>query len=252
MDTPLAINLEKVNKDFENATALDILTWCYDTFTPDRVKQSTSFGAEGMVILHMLVNLVKTPRVFTLDTGRLFQETYNVWQEVVDKYGITIEAFSPDKDAVHEMVTGHGPNLFYHSVENRKRCCYIRKVVPLRKALSDADAWITGLRRDQSDERKDMPYVSFNHEHNVYKICPLLDWTEYAVWEYIRNNNVPYDKLHDQGYRTIGCQPCTRPVRPAEDIRGGRWWWEQKDTKECGIHIDGDTVKRKKPPSFTI
>lgn len=246
------IDLDTINQKLENATALDVLAWCYDSFSKDRIKLSTSFGAEGMVLLHMLIDLVKTPRVFTIDTGRLFQETYDVWQEVIDRYGITIETFYPDKDAVHEMVTKYGPNLFYSNVENRKRCCYIRKVVPLRKALSDADAWITGLRRDQSHERQDVPLVSFNHEHNVYKICPLLNWTEYDVWEYIRNNNVPYDKLHDQGYRTIGCCSCTRPVRPAEDTRAGRWWWEQKDTKECGIHIEGNKITRKKPRNWTI
>ncbi len=246
------INLETVNRELDNAPALTVLEWCYNTFPKDKITLSTSFGAEGMVVLHMLVSLVKTPRVFTIDTGRLFQETYDVWQQVVDTYNIRIDTFFPDKDAVHEMVSAQGPNLFYRSVENRKRCCYIRKVVPLKAALADADVWITGLRREQSEARQDVPRVSYNHEHNVYKICPLVDWTEFDVWEYIRNNNVPYDTLHDKGYRTIGCCPCTRPVRPAEDIRSGRWWWEQKESRECGIHIEEGKLTRKKPPSFTI
>ena len=247
------IDIDKTNKLLEDKTALDIIKWTYNTFDREKIKLSTSFGAEGMTLIHLLANTVENPNIFTIDTGRLFQSTYDVWQEVVDKYKINIEAFFPDSKDISDIVGATGPNLFYKSVENRKKCCYVRKIKPLKNALKNMSAWISGIRRSQSDSRAQIKIVSYSSTHNCYKIVPLAKWSEENVWEYIRNNGVPYDKHHDKGYFTIGCAPCTRSVRPAEDIRSGRWWWEQKQQKECGIHIeDGKVIKKKQIPNWTI
>lgn len=249
----MKLDLEKINKELENKTALDIIKWAYRTFEHDFIKLSTSFGAEGMVLVHMFANSVDSPKIFTIDTGRLFQSTYEVWQELIDKYGVKIETYYPDADDIAELVSQTGPNLFYKSVENRKKCCYVRKVKPLKKALADAQAWVSGLRRSQTESRENIQIVSFNETHDCYKIAPLVNWSEADVWEYIRNNGVPYDKHHDRGYFTIGCEPCTRPSRPAEGLRAGRWWWETEEQKECGLHIeDGKIIRKKQNPSWTI
>lgn len=247
------IDIAKANQELAGKSAQEILAWCYAAFTPRRIKLSTSFGAEGMVLMHMLVNQVKDPRIFTIDTGRNFQQTYDVWHEAVSRYGVDIEAFFPEPEDINELMRNGGPNMFYASVEQRKHCCYVRKVKPLRRALADADVWITGLRREQASSRGAIEHLSYTPEHDVYKVCPIADWTEVNVWEYIRNNDVPYNKLYDEGYPTIGCAPCCRSVGRAQDIRAGRWWWEQDGQKECGIHIDGDRVVRKRGPmSYNI
>jgi phosphoadenosine phosphosulfate reductase len=222
--------------------------WVYKTFSSSEVKLSTSFGAEGMVLIHLLKQMVDEPRVFTIDTGRNFQETYDVWQEVVDRYKIHIEAFGPDPADLAVLVNEVGPNLFYASVENRKNCCHVRKKKPLKKALADAKVWISGLRRQQGQTRQHLDIISWVEDHQVLKVCPLANWFEANVWEYIRENGVPYNKLHDKGFPTIGCAPCTRPVRPAEDMRSGRWWWEADEAKECGIHFEDGKLVRDKPP----
>jgi thioredoxin-dependent adenylylsulfate APS reductase len=252
MRPPLPIDAVRLSAEFEQAAALDILQWCYTTFDPQRIKFSTSFGAEGMVLLHMLVTLAKHPRVFTIDTGRLFPDTYNVWQEVVARYGIEIETFFPEAADIAALTRTQGPNLFYDSVEQRKQCCFVRKVKPLKKALADTDAWITGIRRGQSEARDAIAIVSYSHEHHLHKICPLAKWSETDVWEYIRNNNVPYDKTHDLGYMSIGCQPCTRPSRPAEGQRSCRWWWEKDTHKECGLHRAEEPPARAPRGEYTI
>ena len=249
----MKLNLENINKELEGKTALDIVKWAYNTFENDFIKLSTSFGAEGMVLIHMLANTVEAPKIFTIDTGRLFHSTYDVWQEAIDKYNVKIETYYPDANDVAELVSKAGPNLFYKSVENRKKCCYVRKVKPLINALDDAQAWMSGLRRSQAESRSSIQTVSFNETHDCYKIAPLVNWSETDVWEYIRNNGIPYDKHHDKGYFTIGCEPCTRPVRPAEGLRSGRWWWEASEQKECGLHIeDGKIIKKKQTSNWTI
>jgi phosphoadenosine phosphosulfate reductase len=249
----MTLNLEKLNETFDNTSATEILKWTFDHFEAGRIAMSTSFGAEGMVLIHMLVSMGLKPRIFTIDTGRNFQETYDVWEETIKRYGVEIEAYYPDPEALRELVKTEGPNLFYNSVENRQNCCNVRKVQPLTRALADADVWLAALRRGQGESRRELDIVARSEQHDVIKICPLANWFEENVWTYVRSNGVAYNKLYDQGFLTIGCAPCTRPVRPAEGIRSGRWWWEEDAKKECGIHIeDGKVVRKKAPTNYQI
>jgi phosphoadenosine phosphosulfate reductase len=243
----MKLNLKALNEGFENSTATSIIDRIYELFDVNDVKLSTSFGAEGLVLIHLVAQAVEHPRVFTIDTGRNFQETYDVWQEVMEKYKIPIEVYYPDPEDIARLNDQAGPNMFYKSVDNRKQCCFVRKVKPLKKALKDAKVWISGLRREQGITRNELDIISWVEEHQVFKVCPLANWFESNVWDMIRNNQIPYNKLHDKGFPTIGCAPCTRPVRPAEDKRSGRWWWEADEKKECGIHIEDGKIVRKKP-----
>jgi phosphoadenosine phosphosulfate reductase len=220
----------------ESLPPLDVLGLALDTFGR-KVALSSSFGAEDMVLIDMLMKIDPRARILTLDTGRLPQETYNVIDATRQKYGATIEVFFPQADAVQAMVAERGMNLFYHSVENRKLCCGIRKMEPLGRALTGLDAWITGLRREQSVTRTDVHKVEWDEGNKLVKVNPLVDWSQDDVWTYIRNHNVPYNVLHDRGYPSIGCAPCTRAVQPGEHERAGRWWWEHPETKECGLHV---------------
>jgi len=194
-----------------------------------------SFGAEDMVLLDLIAQHARRIEVFTLDTGRLPEETQNLLETVRDKYPISIRTYFPDAGAIESWVAQNGPNAFYKSVAQRQQCCGIRKVEPLRRALSGKKSWITGLRREQSAARLTLEREAWDDANGLIKINPLLDWTNDEVWEYIRAHNVPYNALHDRGYPSIGCAPCTRAVEPGEDIRAGRWWWEAS-TKECGLH----------------
>ena len=202
-----------------------------------RVALSSSFGAEDMVLIDMLMSLDPAARIFTLDTGRLPQETYNLIDATRQKYGATVEVFFPQAEAVQAMVAEHGMNLFYRSVENRQLCCGVRKMEPLRRALSGLDAWITGLRREQSITRTDVHKIQWDESNRLVKVNPLVGWSRDDVWTYIHEHNVPYNALHDRGYPSIGCGPCTRAVQPGEHERAGRWWWEHPETKECGLHV---------------
>jgi phosphoadenosine phosphosulfate reductase len=178
-------------------------------------------------------------RVFTLDTGRLNQETYDCMDAIRERYGIQIEVFFPDSNGVEKMVRENGLNLFYNSVELRKLCCGVRKVEPLNRALKGLDAWMTGLRREQAVTRTDVRRIELDEDHgNIIKINPLVDWSYGDVWDYIRRKSVPYNRLHKQGYPSIGCAPCTRAVKPGEDLRAGRWWWENPNARECGLHVN--------------
>jgi phosphoadenosine phosphosulfate reductase len=216
--------------------AAGLVAWALDTFGPARTVLASSLGAEDQVLTAMLAAKNPAARVFTLDTGRLFQETHDAIQATLEKYGLTFEIVAPDAAEVAALVRDKGPNLFYESVELRRRCCAVRKVHPLRGVLATADAWLTGLRREQSVTRGEVEAVSYDAEHGLFKICPLFDWSEARVWAYIRANGVPYHRLHDQGFPSIGCAPCTRAVAPGEDVRAGRWWWESPEHKECGLH----------------
>jgi phosphoadenosine phosphosulfate reductase len=181
----------------------------------------------------------RNTKVFTLDTGRLFPETYELIEKTNRKYGIKIEVYFPDYRRVEEMVRTKGINLFYESVENRKLCCHIRKIEPLKRAFENLEVWICGLRKDQSVTRFFTQAVEWDETNGLIKINPLINWTEKMVWDYIRQHEVPYNTLHDKGFPSIGCQPCTRAVNKGEDIRSGRWWWEMPEQKECGLHGRG-------------
>jgi len=221
----------------EGKSAQEVVHWALETFG-DRVALASSFGAEDVVLIDMLAKVNPKARVFTLDTGRLNQETYDVMDQIREQYGITIEIMFPKTDAVEQMVREKGLNLFYHSIENRKRCCRIRKVEPLNRALEGLKAWITGLRREQVVTRADVKKVDLDADHGgIAKLNPLADWTWPQVMEYVKQHQVPYNVLHDQGYPSIGCAPCTRAVKAGEDFRAGRWWWERPDQKECGLHV---------------
>lgn len=198
---------------------------------------ANSFGAEDMVITDLIARNQLGIEVFSLDTGRLPVETYDLMGQAKTKYPLVpIKVFFPEAADVENFVNTHGINAFYDSVELRKECCRIRKMVPLKRALSGKKAWISGLRREQSPTRTDMPYQEFDAANGMEKFNPLLDWTEKEVWAYIRANAVPYNKLHDQHYPSIGCAPCTRSIAMGEDVRAGRWWWENPENKECGLH----------------
>ena len=204
------------------------------------LKLASSLGAEDQVLTHMLLQIDPRARIFVLDTGRLHQETYDLMARTMSRYDMRYEVLFPAAEAVQEMVAGDGPNLFYASVEGRQRCCAVRKVEPLGRALADAAAWVTGLRREQSPERGATPAVEWDTAHGAVKANPLAEWSEAQVWDYLRSHGVPYNVLHDQGFLSIGCAPCTRAVEPGEPARAGRWWWEQGTAKECGLHPAGE------------
>lgn len=198
---------------------------------------ANSLGAEDMVLTDLIARHQPDIEMFSLDTGRLPQETYDLMQEVRNRYGVPLKIYFPDCTLVEEYVAQNGVNAFYNSVELRKRCCYIRKVEPLKRALAGKRAWITGLRRDQAVTRGSLEVSSFDADFGLQKFNPLLEWTNKDVWAYIRKNDVPYNKLHDQFYPSLGCAPCTRSISVGEDIRAGRWWWENPEDKECGLHL---------------
>lgn len=202
-----------------------------------RVAFASSLGAEDMVVTDAIFTAELPIAIFTLDTGRLPRETLDLLERMRGRYSREVEIFRPDADEVLRYVSEHGANAFYESVELRKSCCHIRKVEPLRRALAGRDAWVTGLRRAQAVTRTDLPLREFDAAHGLVKFNPLADWSEEEVWAYIRDRAVPYNALHDRGYPSIGCDPCTRAIRPGEDVRAGRWWWESRDNKECGIHV---------------
>jgi thioredoxin-dependent adenylylsulfate APS reductase len=231
----MSVTAEKLT-DFEQRSAEEILGWAFDEFG-DKVAISTSFQAEGMAVVDIAWRINKNVRVFTLDTGRLPNETYTLMDDVRQRYGIDIEVKAPDPMQTQAMIGRHGMNLFYRDVALRQLCCHVRKVVPLDKALKGLDAWVTGLRREQAVTRNDTPKVEIDERHGgIVKINPLADWTKDEVWEYVRANKVPTNALYEKGFTSIGCEPCTRATQPGEDERAGRWWWEADADKECGLH----------------
>jgi len=197
---------------------------------------ASSFGAEDMVLLDLIAAHARAIEVFTLDTGRLPEETYRLMSEARQRYPVAVRVYCPDTVALQAYIERNGPDAFYRSVAQRKECCRIRKVEPLGRALQGKKAWVTGLRRQQSLTREGLEIRRWDAANGLEKFNPLLDWSGDEVWTYIRRNNVPYNKLHDSGYPSIGCAPCTRAVEPGADIRSGRWWWESADSKECGLH----------------
>ena len=228
-------NSESIFQEVKGLTIKESLEYLLERF-PGEVIFSTSFGWEDQVISHIIFSNNLPIKVFTLETGRLFPETYYVWNRTVEMYGKPIHAYYPNTQAVENMVSTKGPSSFYESVENRKECCGIRKKEPLKRALAGNSCWITGIRAEQSLNREDMQSVEWDDANNILKFHPIFDWSLDQVKAYIRENNVPYNPLHDKGFPSIGCAPCTRAVREGEDFRAGRWWWEDQDKKECGLH----------------
>lgn len=214
----------------------DLITELASMF-PDEVTFSTSFSEEDQVIYHFIATTNSHVDVFTLDTGRLFPETYSTWSRTLEKYNKPIKVYYPNTNLIQNFVEVNGPNSFYESVENRKECCRIRKVEPLSRALVGKKIWITGIRADHSLDRSQMPSVEWDETHQVTKIHPLLHWSLDRVKSEIKKNEIPYNPLHDKGFVSIGCAPCTRAIGPEEDFRAGRWWWEDAAKKECGLHI---------------
>ncbi len=204
---------------------------------PGQVVFSTSFSWEDQAISHIIFNEKINIQVFTLDTGRMFPETYSTWSRTLEKYDQPITAYYPDALALQDFIAKKGPNSFYDSVDNRKECCGIRKVEPLKRALKGKKVWITGIRAEHSPNRNDMQELEWDGGNNLTKYHPLLNWNTKEVIAFIDKNNIPYNPLHDKGFVSIGCAPCTRAVRPGEDFRAGRWWWEDASKKECGLHV---------------
>ncbi|MGE5343215.1 MAG: phosphoadenylyl-sulfate reductase [Candidatus Omnitrophota bacterium] len=233
MDKEDILNLQS---SFEQKNAEEILEWACTRFSEPEFAQSSGLGLEGQVLTDMLLKINPKATIFTLDTGRLNPETYDLMDQTMDRYHFTYDILFPDTAQVEHMVKEHGINLFYKSMDHRKKCCYIRKICPLKRKLSTLKLWICGLRKTQSVTRHEIKKLEWDDTNGLIKINPLADWSTEEVWDYIRAHGVPYNQLHDNGYPSIGCAPCTRPVQPYEDIRAGRWWWEPPDKKECGIH----------------
>ena len=234
---------ENIKKETEGLDPIEALTLLSDIFR-DKIVFSTSFGWEDQVITHMIFANNLPIKIFTLETGRLFPETYYVWNRTMEIYGKPIHAYYPQNELLEQMVNAKGPNSFYESVDNRKECCGIRKVEPLNRALASNKCWITGIRAEQSASRQSMDNVEWDEQHQLIKYHPLYSWTLDEVKEYIRVNNIPYNTLHDRGFPSIGCAPCTRAVQPGEDFRAGRWWWEDQSKKECGLHEINEVIDK--------
>ena len=231
MDT----EIENYNLRLKDASPKEIIGFFAEEFK-GRVAFATSLGVEDQVITEMISGIDPGMKIITLDTGRLFQETYDLLDITRKKYNLSIEVSFPEAGDVQNMVNTHGINLFYDSVENRKLCCFIRKTEPLSLALQGMDVWICGLRRDQSVTRQQIHAVEWDNIQKIIKVNPLVDWSLDQVWEYIRAHKIPYNTLHDKGFPSIGCLPCTRAILQGEDIRAGRWWWESSENRECGLH----------------
>ncbi|WP_314297093.1 phosphoadenylyl-sulfate reductase [Capnocytophaga gingivalis] len=232
MNTEIA-NLLTAIETLSETEILALITEKY----PGKVVFSTSFGMEDQVITDFILKNSFDVKIFTLDTGRLFYETYTTWEQTNEYYHTKITPFYPEAQAIEEYVQNNGINAFYNSVALRQTCCHIRKVEPLRRALAGNKIWITGLRTEQSPYRQQMPMVEWDESNQIIKVHLLLHWKTQEVLSFLRSHGIPYNPLHDKGYPSIGCAPCTRAVREGEDFRAGRWWWENKTNKECGLHL---------------
>jgi len=230
-----------VASEAKTGSSKELLSWAVERFG-DRLVLANSLGPEDVVLIDLLaeLGLAKQIRAFTLDTGRLHQETYALMEQLRERYGLRIELYFPDAAKVEALVREKGPSSFYASIDARRECCGVRKVEPLKRVLGTASAWITGIRREQSPTRAATDFVELDLANGgLVKINPLAEWTRTRLWEHIRSRDIPYNALHDQGFASIGCAPCTRAIAPGEDERAGRWWWEQPEQKECGLHPAG-------------
>ena len=236
--------IKVLNKQFSSADLSEVLTFLLEKYDK-KVILASSLGLEDQVLTHSLLSLNKEARIFVLDTLRLNDETYDVLNETKKKYQFEYEIYYPNNDAVNKLTKEKGVNSFYESISNRKECCAIRKLEPLKRVLKTVDAWITGLRKDQSITRINMELFEYDEQHNILKVNPLINWSYDDVWEAINQYDIPYNKLHDKGYPSIGCDPCTRAIKLGENLRAGRWWWEAADQKECGLHNNKRGKKKK-------
>ncbi len=230
------MNTSELSKKLNNYSAEEILEYFLKGYG-DKVALSSSFGVEDQVLTHMMLCIDKGANIFTLDTGRLHPQTYNVMDATNLKYGIKVNVFFPNTNDVEKLYKDQGINGFYESIQNRKACCFTRKIEPLQRALSGLDVWVTGLRASQSVTRENLNLIEFDEVNQVIKVNPLLEWSEKEVWNFVKKHKIPYNSLHDEGFPSIGCAPCTRAVKDGEDVRSGRWWWENPEHKECGLHI---------------
>lgn len=228
-------SIQKLNEQFKDSDPQKVLEYFISNYKKE-IAFASSMGAEDQIITHFLSQIDKSVRIFTLDTGRLFPETYSLISRTKSHFEINIEIFFPDTANIEKMVNSKGINLFYESIENRKLCCNIRKIEPLKRAFKGLKVWICGLRREQAVTRQNMQMVEWDNENQLIKINPLINWKEDDIWNFINKQGIPYNKLHDKGFPSIGCQPCTRSISKEEDVRAGRWWWENPETKECGLH----------------
>ena len=234
-----ANDISRLNASFSEASAQEVLTHAVET-SGQRLTVASSLGLEDQILTHMLSQLTDAMDIFVLDTGRLHQETYDLMATTSLQYAFQYRVFFPNQADVEAMVSTHGPNHFYQSIDHRKSCCGVRKVAPLSRALDGYGGWVTGIRRAQSIDRALTPFFEWDEAHGLLKVNPLIKWSKDDVWNYIKRHDVPYNSLHDQGYPSIGCAPCTRAVTPGEDDRAGRWWWEDAVKKECGLHVNLD------------
>jgi phosphoadenosine phosphosulfate reductase len=237
--TPNTIDL--LNQRFEKSSPEEVLEYFLGEYK-GRIALASSMGAEDQALTSLISGIDKSTRIFTLDTGRLFPETYDLIDQTNSFFNISIEVFFPDYKKVEAMVAKKGINLFYKSIENREECCHIRKIEPLKRAFQNLEVWICGLRKDQSITRFYSKMVEWDEANGLIKLNPLINWSEKQVWEYIKTHQVPYNVLHDNDFPSIGCQPCTRAVKKGEDVRAGRWWWEQPEHKECGLHGNATSI----------
>jgi phosphoadenosine phosphosulfate reductase len=228
-------SIQNLNKQFKDSDPQKVLEYFISNYKKE-IAFASSMGAEDQIITHFLSQIDKSVRIFTLDTGRLFPETYSLISRTKSHFEINIEIFFPDTANIEKMVNSKGINLFYESIENRKLCCNIRKIEPLKRAFKGLKVWICGLRREQAVTRQNMQMVEWDNENQLIKINLLINWKEDDIWNFINKQGIPYNKLHDNGFPSIGCQPCTRSISKEEDVRAGRWWWENPETKECGLH----------------
>jgi phosphoadenosine phosphosulfate reductase len=248
------VRVPRVAETLEAMDARTTLVTALACIGPERLPLVTSLAPEGIVILDLLTKLVGRPRVITLDTGRLHPETYELIERVRDRFDVDIDVISPQPAEVEPMVRERGVNLMYRSPEDRLRCCEVRKVQPLRRALLGSGGWITGLRRDQASTRRTTPKIGRDLANGmIWKVAPLADWSAEQVWAYVRAQDLPVNALHDEGYESIGCAPCTRPVEPGQDERSGRWWWEEPGaSRECGLHVVENGALAPRPPAVAL
>ncbi|NLI91506.1 MAG: phosphoadenylyl-sulfate reductase [Peptococcaceae bacterium] len=233
----VGFDLDTLNRKFTQEDPEKLMEYVLEKIGSSKVALASSLSIEDQILTDMLLKINSKARIFFIDTGRHFQKTYDLMERTMRRYEFHYEVYAPESKDLEYLVSEYGPNSFYDSVELRKKCCELRKVKPLQRVLHTVDAWICGLRREQSSTREEIHLVEWDGNHSIYKINPLAFWNEEQVWEYIKKENVPYSNLYNTGFRSIGCEPCTRAVKPGEDVRSGRWWWESPDKKECGLHL---------------